>query len=133
MGLAVKLLTLSQYVRCRLTVSPCFLSVSPSPPDRSGAEVALKCSLLGRTGHRGCGDKRLLWVDEAGTVLSGDGVRSEDTVGGCVSILTVNSGHGRRYTCRLVDESNGNNVQIQADHTLVVTGRKAPNEEREVR
>ncbi|XP_035473807.1 uncharacterized protein LOC118290322 [Scophthalmus maximus] len=97
------------------------LTISPSPPDRSGAEVALKCSLLGRTGHRGCGDKRLLWVDEAGTVLSGDGVRSEDTVGGCVSILTVNSGHGRRYTCRLVDESNGNNVQIQADHTLVVT------------
>ena len=98
----------------------------PSPPDadpnRDG-NVTLKCSVLRYSGLRTCQQNSIRWVDETGTVLTGEGVGYE-FIGqtNCVSVLTVKrqSGHNRRYTCQLVDERN--NVQIEADYTPVFTG-----------
>ncbi|XP_067429360.1 uncharacterized protein [Thunnus thynnus] len=87
------------------------MTIFPSPPDadpKRDGNVTLECSLL-RYSDLGCRPNSIRWVDETGTVLRGEGVEYE-FIGqtDCVSVLTVKrqSGHNRRYTCQVVDESN---------------------------
>lgn len=101
-----------------------FLSVSPSPPDadpKRDGNVTLQCSLLRDTGLNPCEPNSIRWLDEAGTVLLGEGVGYKFLRQmNCSSLLTVKrqSGHDRRYTCQLVEE---NNVKIEANYTPVFT------------
>lgn len=101
-----------------------FLSVSPSPPDadpKRDGNVTLQCSLLRFTDLPPCELNSIRWLDEAGTVLLGEGVGYKFLKQmNCVSLLTVKrqSGHDRRYTCQLVEK---NNVKIEADYTPVFT------------
>ncbi|XP_061563414.1 uncharacterized protein LOC133418630, partial [Cololabis saira] len=85
------------------------LTVSPSPPDvdtgREG-DVTLHCSLMRYSGLGPCEHNSIVWVDETGTVLLGEG---DGFVSGgqnnCVSDLMVKHQRGseRRFTCQVVE------------------------------
>ncbi|XP_050927658.1 uncharacterized protein LOC108887489 isoform X4 [Lates calcarifer] len=85
-------------------------------------EATLKCSLWRYKELSPCKKKSILWLDETGTKLVGEGDGYNVIQTKCVSVLTVKSqrGSNRRYTCQIVDEDN--KVQIQADYTPVFTG-----------
>ncbi|XP_032441504.1 uncharacterized protein LOC116734298 [Xiphophorus hellerii] len=92
------------------------LTISPSPTDADPAkeDFTLRCSLV-RYGDLGsCPDKSLLWVDETGSELTGEG--DEYKFGGqtgCVSLLTVNLQSSRRFTCQFIE---GDKVKIEAHY-----------------
>ncbi|XP_061580720.1 uncharacterized protein LOC133446722 isoform X2 [Cololabis saira] len=101
------------------------LTVSPSPPDvdpgRDG-NMTLHCSLV-RDGYYWfrCDQNSIIWVDETGSVLPGEGDRFES--GGknnCVSDLMVKLQRGskRSFTCQFVELGK---VMIDAEYTLDFT------------
>ncbi|XP_061603029.1 uncharacterized protein LOC133464857 [Cololabis saira] len=100
------------------------LTVSPSPPDvdpgRDG-DVTLHCSLMGHSHLGPCEQNSIIWVNETGTVLLGEG---DGFVSGghnnCVSDLMVKhqGGSKRRFTCQVVE---GDRVKIDAEYTLDFT------------
>uniref|UniRef100_M4ANI7 Ig-like domain-containing protein n=1 Tax=Xiphophorus maculatus TaxID=8083 RepID=M4ANI7_XIPMA len=94
-----------------------FFSVSSSPPDIDpikNGNITLLCSLVRSRGFGSCPDKSLLWVNETGSELTGegDGYKSGGQFG-CVSLLTVNLQSSRRFTCQFVE---GNEVKIEAHY-----------------
>ncbi|XP_061603009.1 uncharacterized protein LOC133464839 [Cololabis saira] len=98
------------------------LTVSPSPPDvdpgRDG-DVTLRCSLVKYRYFLSCEQDSIIWVDETGSVLLGEG---DGFVSGgqnnCVSDLMVkHQRHSkRRFTCQ-VAEGNSRN-QRENNHSL---------------
>ncbi|XP_061597542.1 uncharacterized protein LOC133460782 isoform X2 [Cololabis saira] len=100
------------------------LTVSSSPPDvdpgRDG-DVTLRCSLLRNSYFGPCEQNSIIWVDETGSVLLGEG---DGFVSGgqnnCVSDLMVKHQRGskRRFTCQVVE---GDRVEIDAEYTLDFT------------
>lgn len=94
------------------------MSISPSPPNSDPTKeekITLHCSLHRYTSLGPCPDKSLLWVDETGTELLGEGVGYKFRQTGCDSYLTVKlrSSSSRRYTCRFFE---GNTVKIEAHY-----------------
>ncbi|XP_061602721.1 uncharacterized protein LOC133464636 [Cololabis saira] len=97
------------------------LTVTPSPPDvdpgRDG-DVTLRCSLMRHVGLGPCEQNSIIWVDETGSVLLGEG---DGFVSGgqnnCVSDLMVKHQRRskRRFTCQVVE---GDRVKIDAEYTL---------------
>ncbi|XP_061563336.1 uncharacterized protein LOC133418584, partial [Cololabis saira] len=90
------------------------LTVSPSPPDvdpgRYG-DVTLRCSLVRHSVLGSCEQNSIVWVDETGSVLLGEG---DGFVSGgqnnCVSDLMVKQRRSkRRFTCQVVE---GDRVEI---------------------
>ncbi|XP_061585763.1 uncharacterized protein LOC133450877 [Cololabis saira] len=100
------------------------LTISPSPPDvdpgRDG-DVTLRCSLMRYSGLGLCEQNSIIWVDETGSVLlgEGDGFLSGGQ-NNCVSDLMVKHQRRskRRFTCRVVE---GDRVEIDAEYTLDFT------------
>ncbi|XP_061603000.1 uncharacterized protein LOC133464831 [Cololabis saira] len=100
------------------------LTVSPSPPDvdpgRDG-DVTLRCSLVRDRYFGPCEQNSIIWVDETGSVLLGEG---DGFVSGgqnnCVSDLMVKHQRRskRRFTCQVVE---GDRVKIDAEYTLDFT------------
>ncbi|XP_043963390.1 uncharacterized protein LOC122825877 [Gambusia affinis] len=83
----------------------------PAVDPTKNEEITLLCSLM-RLGS--CPDKSLLWLNETGSELTGEG--DEYKSGGqfgCVSSLTVNLQSSRRFTCQFVE---GNKVKIEAHY-----------------
>ncbi|XP_008302278.1 uncharacterized protein LOC103374038 [Stegastes partitus] len=100
------------------------LTISPSPADtdpETDNEVTLTCSLWRYDTKRPCPQNSILWVDEEGTVLTGegDGYKFNGQTD-CVSHLTVKrqSNHNRRYTCQFI---GANSVKIDAHYSPVYT------------
>ncbi|XP_023203990.1 uncharacterized protein LOC111611430 [Xiphophorus maculatus] len=89
------------------------LIISPTDADPTKNNFTLQCSLL-RYRSGTCPVKSLLWVDETGSELTGegDGYKSGGQTG-CVSYLTVNLQSSRRFTCQFVE---GNKVKIEAQY-----------------
>ncbi|XP_023203830.1 uncharacterized protein LOC111611401 [Xiphophorus maculatus] len=87
--------------------------ISPLDADPTKNNFTLQCSLL-RYRSGSCPVKSLLWVDETGSELTGegDGYKSGGQTG-CVSLLTVNLQSSRRFTCQFVE---GNEVKIEAQY-----------------
>ncbi|XP_061602997.1 uncharacterized protein LOC133464828 [Cololabis saira] len=110
----------SSHTRVHLSV----LTVTPSPPDvdpgRDG-DVTLHCSLVRDRYFGPCEQNSIIWVNETGTVLLGEG---DGFVSGgqnnCVSDLMVKHQRGskRRFTCQFVE---GDRVKINAEYTLDFT------------
>ncbi|MEQ2213909.1 hypothetical protein XENOCAPTIV_023234, partial [Xenoophorus captivus] len=95
---------------------------SPSPPDADptkDGDVTLHCSLVRSTSLGPCPENSLLWVDETGTGLTGEGVGYKFRQTGCDSYLTVKlqSSSNRRYSCQFVE---GNTVKIEAHYPFVL-------------
>uniref|UniRef100_A0A3P9PHW4 Ig-like domain-containing protein n=1 Tax=Poecilia reticulata TaxID=8081 RepID=A0A3P9PHW4_POERE len=93
------------------------LSVSSSPPDADptkNGDITLLCSLVRFSGFSSCPDKSLLWLNETGSELTGegDGYKSGGQFG-CVSNLTVNLQSSRRFTCQFVER---NKVKVEAHY-----------------
>ncbi|XP_035986371.1 uncharacterized protein LOC118556300 [Fundulus heteroclitus] len=101
------------------------MSISPSPPGADptkDGDFTLQCSLVRYRGLGPCPEKSLLWVDETGSELLGEGVGFKSGgQTGCDSNLTVKlqSSSNRRYTCQFVE---GNTVKIEAHYTPVFKG-----------
>ncbi|MEQ2317085.1 hypothetical protein AMECASPLE_039145, partial [Ameca splendens] len=98
------------------------LTISPSPPDADPTEdgdVTLHCSLVRYRSLGPCPENSLLWVDETGTGLTGEGVGFKFRQTGCDSYLTVKlqSSSNRRYSCQFVE---GNTVKIEAHYPFVL-------------
>ncbi|XP_061563127.1 uncharacterized protein LOC133418454 [Cololabis saira] len=100
------------------------LTIVPFPPDadpRSGGNISLQCSLIKYNTDIPCKENSIIWVDETGTVLLGEG---DGFVSGgqnnCVSDLMVKHQRGskRRFTCQVVE---GDRVKIDAEYTLDFT------------
>ncbi|XP_061602798.1 uncharacterized protein LOC133464688 isoform X2 [Cololabis saira] len=100
------------------------LTVSLYPPDvytGSDGYVTLHCSLMRHSDLGSCEQNSIIWVDETGTVLLGEG---DGFVSGgqknCVSDLMVKHQRGskRRFTCQVVE---GDRVKIDAEYTLDFT------------
>ncbi|XP_015257310.1 PREDICTED: uncharacterized protein LOC107102495, partial [Cyprinodon variegatus] len=93
------------------------MSISPVEADPRGNKITLLCSLLRFSSLGPCPENSLLWVDETGTGLTGEGVGYQFRQTGCDSNLTVKlqSSSSRRYTCQFVD---GNTVKIEAHYQL---------------
>ncbi|XP_038150188.1 putative butyrophilin subfamily 2 member A3 isoform X2 [Cyprinodon tularosa] len=96
-----------------LTISPS----SPAADPTKDGDVTLQCSLDRWSGLGSCPQNSLLWVDETGTVLTGEGVGYQFRRTGCDSYLTVKlqSSSNRSYSCQFVD---GNTVKIEAHYQL---------------
>ncbi|XP_047243125.1 uncharacterized protein LOC124881556 isoform X4 [Girardinichthys multiradiatus] len=97
------------------------MSISPSPPEddpTKDGDVTLNCSLERYSGLNPCPENSLLWVDETGTGLTGEGVGYKFRQTGCVSYLDVKlqSSSNRRYSCQFVE---GNTVKIEAHYPSV--------------
>ncbi|XP_061563242.1 uncharacterized protein LOC133418524 [Cololabis saira] len=113
--------------RVRKTVGPTsmflnVLTVSPYQPHGDPGrdeDVTLRCSL--NKYLYGCEKNSIIWLDETGTVLVGEG---DGFVSGgqesCVHYLIVKyqKGSKRRFTCRVVD---GWRVKIESEYTLDFT------------
>ncbi|MEQ2316657.1 hypothetical protein AMECASPLE_034685, partial [Ameca splendens] len=100
------------------------LTISPSPPEADptkDGDVTLNCSLERHSRLGPCPENSLLWVDETGTGLTGEGVGFKLGPRSCASSLTVQhqSGTNRTYTCRFVVE---NSVKVEAHYTAVFKG-----------
>ncbi|XP_038150190.1 uncharacterized protein LOC119789393 [Cyprinodon tularosa] len=95
------------------------MSTSPVGCDPTQDKITLLCSLLRFSSLGSCPENSLLWVDETGTVLTGEGVGYQFKQTGCDSYLTVKlqSSSSRRYSCQFVD---GNTVKIEAHYQLEV-------------
>ncbi|XP_015260033.1 PREDICTED: uncharacterized protein LOC107104535 [Cyprinodon variegatus] len=93
------------------------MSISPVEADPTGNNITLLCSLLRYSSLGSCPENSLLWVDETGTGLTGEGVGYQLRQTGCDSYLTgkLQSSSSRRYTCQFVD---GNTVKIEAHYQL---------------
>ncbi|XP_027896110.1 uncharacterized protein LOC114158624 isoform X1 [Xiphophorus couchianus] len=76
--------------------------------------ITLFCYMVRSWWFSSCPVKSLLWVDETGRELTGegDGYKSGGQIG-CVSHLTVNLQSSRRFTCQFVE---GNEVKIEAQY-----------------
>ncbi|KAK5603818.1 hypothetical protein CRENBAI_000670 [Crenichthys baileyi] len=99
------------------------MSISPSPPEADptkGGDVTLHCSLVRYRSLGPCPENSLLWVDETGTGLTGEGVgfkfRGQT---GCDSYLDVKlqNSSNKRYSCQFVE---GNTVKIEAHYPSVL-------------
>uniref|UniRef100_A0A096LU30 Ig-like domain-containing protein n=1 Tax=Poecilia formosa TaxID=48698 RepID=A0A096LU30_POEFO len=82
------------------------LIISSSPPaadPTKNGKITLICSLVRFRGFSSCPVKSLLWLDETGSELTGegDGYKSGGR-SGCVSFLPVNLQSSRRFTCQFV-------------------------------
>ncbi|XP_027896515.1 uncharacterized protein LOC114158826 isoform X2 [Xiphophorus couchianus] len=101
--------------RCRYNTNVYLnmMIISPLDADPTDDDFTLQCSLL-RYRSGSCPVKSLLWVDETGSELTGegDGYKSGGQTG-CVSHLTVNLQSSRRFTCQFVE---GNKVKIEAQY-----------------
>ncbi|MEY6333243.1 hypothetical protein WJF42_23560, partial [Salmonella enterica subsp. enterica serovar Corvallis] len=100
------------------------LTISPSPPEddpTKDGDVTLNCSLERYSWLGPCPENSLLWVDETGTGLTGEGVVFNLGPRRCASSLTVQhqSGTNRTYTCRFVVEDS---VKVEAHYTAVFKG-----------
>ncbi|XP_035986377.1 uncharacterized protein LOC110368380 isoform X2 [Fundulus heteroclitus] len=97
------------------------MSISPSPPGADPTkdeDFTLQCSLVRSRGLDPCPEKSLLWVDETGSELLGEGVGFKSGgQTGCDSNLTVKlqSSSNRTYTCQFVE---GNTVKIEAHYEI---------------
>ncbi|KAM4529408.1 uncharacterized protein V3H82_027571 isoform 2-T2 [Fundulus diaphanus] len=97
------------------------MSISPSPPGADptkDGDFTLQCSLVRSRGLGPCPEKSLLWVDETGSELLGEGVGFKSGgQTGCDSNLTVKlqSSSNRRYTCQFVE---GDTVKIEAHYEI---------------
>ncbi|XP_078798813.1 uncharacterized protein LOC101155651 isoform X2 [Oryzias latipes] len=96
------------------------LSISKDPPEvdpRGNGSVTLQCSLNRHDKTILCKQNSIIWVDETGSHLSGEGVGFEFRgQRNCVSVLTVKhqSGNNKRFTCKFVEDE----VQIDAVYVL---------------
>ncbi|MEQ2235023.1 hypothetical protein ILYODFUR_037390, partial [Ilyodon furcidens] len=98
------------------------MSISPSSPEADptkDGDVTLHCSLVRYRSLGLCPENSLLWVDETGTGLTGEGVGFKFRQTGCDSYLTVKlqSSSNRRYSCQFVE---GNTVKIEAHYPSVL-------------
>ncbi|MEQ2246359.1 hypothetical protein ILYODFUR_037636 [Ilyodon furcidens] len=98
------------------------LTISPSSPDADPTEdgdVTLHCSLVRYRSLGLCPENSVLWVDETGTGLTGEGVGFKFRQTGCDSYLTVKlqSSSNRRNSCQFVE---GNTVKIEAHYPSVL-------------
>ncbi|XP_015260443.1 PREDICTED: uncharacterized protein LOC107104838 [Cyprinodon variegatus] len=94
------------------------MSISPEDADQTENKITLLCSLVRFSSLGPCPENSLLWVDETGTGLTGEGVGYQFRQTGCDSYLTVklqSSSSSRRYTCQFVE---GNTVKIEAHYQL---------------
>ncbi|KAM4529266.1 uncharacterized protein V3H82_027452 [Fundulus diaphanus] len=97
------------------------LTISPSPPGADPTkeeDFTLQCSLVTFRGLGPCPEKSLLWVDETGSELLGEGVGFKSGgQTGCDSNLTVKlqSSSNRRYTCQFVED---NIMKIEAHYEI---------------
>ncbi|XP_035988273.1 uncharacterized protein LOC118560862 [Fundulus heteroclitus] len=97
------------------------MSISPSPPGADptmDGDFTLQCSLVRYIWLDSCPEKSLLWVDETGSELLGEGVGFQSGgQTGCDSNLTVKlqSSSSRRYTCQFV---KNNTVQVEAHYEI---------------
>ncbi|XP_035986284.1 uncharacterized protein LOC118559860 [Fundulus heteroclitus] len=97
------------------------MSISPSPPGADptkDGDFTLQCSLVRSRGLGPCPEKSLLWVDETGSELLGEGVGFKSGgQTGCDSYLTVKlqSSSNRRYTCQFVEEDT---VKVEAHYEI---------------
>ncbi|XP_035986370.1 uncharacterized protein LOC105924527 isoform X3 [Fundulus heteroclitus] len=98
------------------------MSISPSPPGADptkDGDFTLQCSLERYRDFGPCPEKSLLWVDETGSELLGEGVGFKSGgQTGCDSNLTVKlqSSSNRRYTCQFVE---GDIRKVEAHYTPV--------------
>ncbi|XP_014905861.1 uncharacterized protein LOC106958467, partial [Poecilia latipinna] len=93
------------------------LIISSSPPaadPTKNGKITLICSLVRFREFSSCPVKSLLWLNETGSELTGegDGYKSGGQFG-CVSRLTVNLQSSRRFTCQFVE---GNEVKVEAHY-----------------
>ncbi|XP_035986366.1 uncharacterized protein LOC105922415 isoform X4 [Fundulus heteroclitus] len=103
------------------------LTISPSPPGADptkDGDFTLQCSLERYSELGPCPEKSLLWVDETGSELLGEGVGFKSGgQTGCVSYLTVKlqsrQNSNRTYTCQFVE---GDIRKIEAHYTPVFKG-----------
>ncbi|RVE55925.1 hypothetical protein OJAV_G00230900 [Oryzias javanicus] len=97
------------------------LSVSTDPPDvhpRGNGDITLRCSLNRYDKRIPCEQNSIIWMDERGSQLTGEGVGFEFRgKTNCVSVLTVKhqSGNNKTVTCRFIED---NKVKIDADCVL---------------
>ncbi|XP_027896519.1 uncharacterized protein LOC114158827 [Xiphophorus couchianus] len=102
--------------RCRYNTNVYLnmMIISPLDADPTDDDFTLQCSLLRYRSSGSCPVKSLLWVDETGSELTGEGYGYKSGgQTGCVSHLTVNLQSSRRFTCQFVE---GNNVKIEAHY-----------------
>ncbi|XP_038150183.1 uncharacterized protein LOC119789387 [Cyprinodon tularosa] len=95
------------------------MSISPVEAVPTENNITLICSLVRYISLGSCPKNSLLWVDETGANLTGEGVGYQFRQTGCDSYLTVKlqSSSSRRYTCQFV---YGNTVKIEGHYQLEV-------------
>ncbi|XP_078798808.1 uncharacterized protein LOC105358411 isoform X1 [Oryzias latipes] len=97
------------------------LSISKDPPEvhpRGNGSVTLQCSLNRHDRTIPCKQNSIIWVDETGSHLSGEGVGLEFRgQTNCDSVLIVKhqSGNNKRFTCKFVEDDE---VKIDAVYVL---------------
>ncbi|XP_024147431.2 uncharacterized protein LOC112158356 [Oryzias melastigma] len=100
------------------------LSISSDPPEvhpRENGSFTLLCSLNRYDKRIPCKENSIIWRDERGSHLIGEGVWFEFRgQTNCVSVLTVKhqSGNNKRFTCRFLED---NKVKIKAVYSLNVS------------
>ncbi|RVE55906.1 hypothetical protein OJAV_G00230940 [Oryzias javanicus] len=93
------------------------LSISTDPPEvhpRGNEDITLRCSLNRFDKTKSCEQNSIIWMDERGSQLTGEGVGFEFRgQTNCVSVLTVKhqSGNNKRFTCKFIED---NKVKIEA-------------------
>ncbi|XP_036066495.1 uncharacterized protein LOC112158150 [Oryzias melastigma] len=97
------------------------LSISSDPPEvhpRPNGDVTLQCSLNRYDKRIPCKENSIIWRDERGSHLTGEGVWFEFRgQTNCVSILTVKhqSGNNKTVTCQFIED---NMVKTDAIYVL---------------
>lgn len=95
------------------------LSVLLLPPDPDADVLMMfQCSLLRYDSLDFCNKKSILWKDDTGTELLGEGYKINRKTS-CVSVLTVKHRRNRKYTCQFVQEGS---VRTDAEYMLDFTG-----------
>ncbi|RVE55905.1 hypothetical protein OJAV_G00230930 [Oryzias javanicus] len=100
------------------------LSISADPPEvhpRGNGDITLLCSLNRFDKTKSCKQNSIIWMDERGSQLTGEGVGFEFRgQTNCVSVLTVKhqSGNNKRFTCQFLED---NKVKIEAVYILDFT------------
>ncbi|XP_036066492.1 obscurin-like [Oryzias melastigma] len=85
---------------------------------RGNGDITLQCSLNRYDKRIPCKENSIIWRDERGSHLTGEGVWFEFRgQTNCVSVLTVKhqSGNNKRFTCKFIED---NRVKIDAVYSL---------------
>ncbi|XP_036066493.1 uncharacterized protein LOC118598170 [Oryzias melastigma] len=100
------------------------LSISSDPPEvhpRENGSFTLKCSLNRYDKRIPCKENSIIWRDERGSHLTGEGVWFEFRgQTNCVSVLVVKhqSGNNKRFTCQFIED---NKAEIDAVYVLDIS------------